>query len=66
MSFKKFFGQSLSQRLNAAGVASQFSGAVISKNSSEMSRILKELDYSSESTNAMVKTLRKNPKSFRG
>jgi len=61
----KFFGLSLSDRLQKAGVADKFSNAVNTKNAADMSSILKGINYSSSSTKATVDTFLNNPKAFK-
>jgi len=61
MSTKNFFGLSLNERLNKAGIADQFSQAVSSKNTSRMSSLLRQVDYSQQSADATAKTFENNP-----
>ena len=65
MSKNSFFGLSLSDRLNKGSVTDSFANAVNSRNASQMTKILRGVDYSSSSTKATVDTFLNNPKAFK-
>ena len=65
MSKNNFFGLSLPDRLNQAGISDQFSQAVKSGNASSMSKLLRQVDYSQDSASATAETFLNNPKAFR-
>lgn len=64
MTNHNFFGLSLSDRLNQAGIADQFSNAVKSGNATNMLELLLQIDYSQDSANATVETFLNNPDAF--
>ncbi|MDH3327172.1 MAG: hypothetical protein OEM38_10700 [Gammaproteobacteria bacterium] len=64
MSKNNFFGLSLTERLNQAGITNQFSQAVKSSDASTMAKLLQQVDYSQESAKATIDTFLANPNAF--
>ena len=56
MSINQYYGLSLSERLSKAGIVNSFSAAVKVKNVQQMKTLLKSVDYSNDSADAMVNT----------
>jgi len=65
MSKNNFFGLSLPERLDQAGITDQFSQAVKSGNITSISKLLRQVDYSEDSANATAKTFANDPNAFR-
>lgn len=64
MSQNNFFGLTLTQRLNKAGISDQFSQAVKSGNANSMSALLRQVDYSPASAKATTDTFLNDPSAF--
>lgn len=56
MSKKSFFGLSLDQRLTQSNLTQSFSSAKQTRNAHQMTKILNNLNYSEQASQAMTKT----------
>jgi len=66
MSIKSFFGNSLTDRLNQAGIALSFANAVKNRDTAQMLSILESIGYSKPSAEATTQTFLHSPNSYKG